>query len=400
MEADYLVVLVTLADAEAGVALGRTLVEEALAACVQVIPGGTAIYRWQGQLNTDAQVQLIIKTRRTVWPCLRERIVELHADEVPEILALPIVDGLPAYLRWLDEATTPCWLAEQPQTEVNWRPYFEVYPRGRHTVAGNIKIVQGFESPELENRRDILVYLPPSYQGTIRRYPVVYMHDGQNLFDAATSFAGEWYVDETMEELADVGIEAIVVGIPNMGERRFHEYIPFPAPDLPDVQGDEYVAFIADTLKPVIDRDFRTLSDAASTVIAGSSLGGLISLYAKFRRPDVFGLAGVFSPALRWGRRGIFPFVQHAPFARGRIYMDVGTAEGVGLVDAGSSQQSFASQYVAQVRKMNHLLLGKGYRAGHDLRYVEEAEGIHHESAWARRLPDALRFLLRSADRR
>ena len=161
MEADYLVVLVTLADAEAGVALGRTLVEEALAACVQVIPGGTAIYRWQGQLNTDAQVQLIIKTRRTVWPCLRERIVELHDDEVPEILALPIVDGLPAYLRWLDEATTPCWLAEQPQTEVNWRPYFEVYPRGRHTVAGNIKIVQGFESPELENRRDILVYQTP-----------------------------------------------------------------------------------------------------------------------------------------------------------------------------------------------------------------------------------------------
>ena len=119
-----------------------------------------------------------------------------------------------------------------------------------------------------------MVYLPPSYLGSIRRYPVIYMHDGQNLFDAATSFAGEWYVDETMEELADAGIEAIVVGIPNIGERRFHEYIPFPAPDLPDVQGDEYVAFIADTVKPIIDRDFRTLADAASTGIAGSSLGG------------------------------------------------------------------------------------------------------------------------------
>ena len=90
MQSDYLTVLVTVADPEAGVALGRTLVEEALAACVQVIPGGTAIYRWQGAMHVDPKAQLIIKTRRLVWPCLRERIVELHDDEVPEILALPI----------------------------------------------------------------------------------------------------------------------------------------------------------------------------------------------------------------------------------------------------------------------------------------------------------------------
>ena len=400
MQSDYLTVLVTVADPEAGVALGRTLVEEALAACVQVIPGGTAIYRWQGALHTDAMAQLIIKTRRLVWPCLRERILELHADEVPEILALPITDGLPDYLRWLDDATTPCWLAEQPQTEANWRPYFEVYARGRHTVAGDIRIVQGFESPELDNRRDILIYLPPSYLSSIRRYPVIYMHDGQNLFDAATSYAGEWYVDEAMEELAGAGIEAIVVGIPNIGDRRFHEYIPFPAPDLPDVQGDEYVAFLADTLKPIIDRDFRTLTDVASTGIAGSSLGGLISLYAMFRRPDVFGLAGVFSPALRWGQNGIFPFMRQVPYARGKIYLDVGTAEGIGLAEGGPSQQSLAGQYLAQVRKMNQLLLGKGYRTGDNLLYVEEEGGIHHESAWARRLPHALRFLLSGGDTR
>jgi predicted alpha/beta superfamily hydrolase/uncharacterized protein involved in tolerance to divalent cations len=393
MDASYLVVLVAITDAEAGVALGRTLVEEALAACVQVIPGGTAIYHWQGRLNTDAQVQLIIKTRRAVWPRLRERIVELHGDEVPEILALSVVDGLPAYLRWLDEGTTPGWLVVQPRTEVHWRDYADVYPRGRHTVAGDIKITQGFESPQLGNRRDILVYLPPSYWSSIRRYPVIYMNDGQNLFDVATSYAGEWYVDETMEELADEGIEAIVVGIPNMGDRRFHEYMPFPDLNLEDVQGDAYVAFIADTLKPVIDRDFRTLPDALSTGISGSSLGGLISLYAMFRRPQTFGLAGVLSPALRWGRDGIFSFVQQAPFAPGKIYLDVGTAEGIGLA-GGSSQRSFAQRYLNQVRKMRHLLLKKGYREEHDLRYVEEADGIHHESTWARRLPDALRFLL------
>jgi periplasmic divalent cation tolerance protein len=103
MEAEYLVVLVTIANAEAGVALGRTLVEEGLAACVQVIPGGTAIYRWQGQLCIDPQVQLLIKTRQAAWPALPARILELHGDEVPEILALPVADGLPAYLHWMVE---------------------------------------------------------------------------------------------------------------------------------------------------------------------------------------------------------------------------------------------------------------------------------------------------------
>jgi periplasmic divalent cation tolerance protein len=102
----YLVVLVSVSDAKGGVALGRALVEERLAGCVQVIPGGTAIYRWQGVLYTDAQAQLIIKTTRAVWPALQARIVELHSDDVPEILALPVSDGLTAYLQWMDEVVT------------------------------------------------------------------------------------------------------------------------------------------------------------------------------------------------------------------------------------------------------------------------------------------------------
>jgi periplasmic divalent cation tolerance protein len=106
-EADYLAVLVSLSDAKAGVALGRALVEERLAGCVQVIPGGTAIYRWQGVIYTDPQAQLIIKTTRAAWPALQARIAELHGDEVPEILALPVADGLPAYMRWMDDAVTP-----------------------------------------------------------------------------------------------------------------------------------------------------------------------------------------------------------------------------------------------------------------------------------------------------
>jgi periplasmic divalent cation tolerance protein len=100
---EYLVVLVSVSDAKAGVALGRALVEARLAGCVQVIPGGTAIYRWQGVLYTDTQAQLIIKTTRAAWPALQARILDLHSDETPEILALPVTDGLPAYLRWMDE---------------------------------------------------------------------------------------------------------------------------------------------------------------------------------------------------------------------------------------------------------------------------------------------------------
>jgi predicted alpha/beta superfamily hydrolase/uncharacterized protein involved in tolerance to divalent cations len=406
MQSDYLTVLVTVADPEAGVALGRVLVEEALAACVQVIPGGTAIYRWQGKLHTDAMAQLIIKTRSAVWPALRNRIVELHDDDVPEILALPVSDGLPAYLRWVEEMTTAAAPASARQPAplfgppaAAWLDYADVYPRGQHTVSGTLRILRGLESPQLGNRRDVVVYLPPSYAEPARRYPVLYMHDGQNLFDAATSFAGEWHVDETMEMLAGQGLEAIIVGIPNIGERRFHEYIPFASPELAEVQGDEYVAFIADTVKPIIDRDFRTRPEREATGVAGSSLGGLISLYAYFRRPDVFGLAGVFSPAFRWGKRGIFPFVSQAAFSPGKIYMDVGTAEGVGLADTRRSQRSFALEYLLHVQRMDEMLRRKGYRPGASLRYVEEAGGIHHESAWARRLPDALRFLLDGSPR-
>jgi periplasmic divalent cation tolerance protein len=102
---ELIIALVTVSDAETGARLGRQLVEERLAACVQILPGGTAIYRWAGEIHADPQTQLLIKTARGRWAELRDRIVALHADEVPEILALPVVDGLPAYLSWAAEST-------------------------------------------------------------------------------------------------------------------------------------------------------------------------------------------------------------------------------------------------------------------------------------------------------
>jgi len=292
------------------------------------------------------------------------------------------------------EDLVPRVSAAETELITQWLDYEAAFPAGRHTVTGTIKVLRRFYSPQLGNSRDILVYLPKGYPAGKRRYPVLYMHDGQNLFDAATSFAGEWHVDEALEELAGQGIEAIVVGIPNIGARRHQEYIPFLSPDLPDVQGKQYVAFIADTLKPVIDRDFRTLPQRTHTGILGSSLGGLISLYAFFARPQVFGLVGALSPSLRWGNKGVFPFVEGAGFVPGRVYLDVGTAEGSKPSADTQPRPSSPEGYVQQVRAMNALLAQKGYRPGEDLLYVEEEGGIHHESAWAPRLPAALRFLL------
>lgn len=182
-------------------------------------------------------------------------------------------------------------------------------------------------SPQADNDRDLLIYLPPSYWVSERHYPVIYMQDGQNLFDTATSFVGvEWGVDDTLQALSAEGLEAIVVGVPNSGERRLNEYTP-PANQWWRGTGDQYVAFLVDTLKPLIDRDFRTMTDRSHTGIFGSSLGALISLYAFFTRSDVFGFVGAMSPSLWVGRGLILEQVRESPVVLGRIYLDNGTHE-------------------------------------------------------------------------
>jgi predicted alpha/beta superfamily hydrolase len=250
-----------------------------------------------------------------------------------------------------------------------------------HTVVGTMKALAQLESPQLGNRRDILVYLPPSYNRSQRRYPVIYMHDGQNLFDRATSFGEEWEVDQTLEQAAGEGLEAIVVGIPNLGKERLNEYSPWhDRRHKQGGKGEAYLEFIVHTLKPIIDRDFRTMPGRESTGIAGSSMGGLISMWAFFKHPKTFGFAGVMSPALWFGGGSIYPFVKERPFIPGRIYLDVGTNEG--------------SEEMHDVRRLKDILTQKGYRPGRDLLYVVEMGGQHNERAWARRLRRELHFLL------
>ena len=262
-------------------------------------------------------------------------------------------------------------------------------------MVGTVKVLERMWSPQLENNRPLLVYLPPSYEGSSRRYPVLYMHDGQNLFDRATSFAGEWQVDETLEALAKEGIEAIVVGIPNMGRERMHEYSPFPDADHGGGRGDRYLAFLVETLKPRIDQDFRTLPDRANTGIMGSSMGGLISLYGFFRHPEVFGLAGVVSPSLWFAGQAIFPYVLKARHHPGRIYLDMGTYEGQRRPHPRWIPVVLGDTATAASRRMYYLLRLKGYQKQRSVLYVEEPGGMHNEAAWARRLPGALRFLLK-----
>lgn len=259
---------------------------------------------------------------------------------------------------------------------MHWTDYLTHNGSDQHTIVGTLKILPDFHSPQLDNRRAVLVYLPPSYARGERRYPVIYMQDGQNLFDNATSFGGqEWQVDETMELLSREGLEAIVVGAHHAGEERIKEYSPFRW-HAQEGRGDEYLQFVVETLKPVIDRDFRTCPERARTGILGSSMGGLISLYAFFRHPAVFGFAGSLSPALWYGSGAIYQYVRSVAFAPGKIYLDHGTKEN-------------------SAKRMNALLLAKGYQPEASLRYVVEEGGDHSEAAWARRLPEALRFLLR-----
>ena len=261
-----------------------------------------------------------------------------------------------------------------------WKDYPRVGDGAAHTVVGNVQVLDAVASPQLGNARPLLVYLPPSYATAERRYPVLYMHDGQNLFDRATSFGEEWEVDQTLEAASRDGLEAIVVGIPNMGRERADEYSPFIDPQRGGGKGDRYLDFLIDTVKPIIDEDFRTLPERATTGIAGSSMGALVSVYALFRRPDTFGMAGIMSPALWFAGRAIFDFVETAPFVPGRIYLDCGTREG--------------AAELRDVRRLRDLLGRKGYRQRRDLLCVIEKGAGHDEHAWAHRLPRALRFLL------
>ncbi len=235
------------------------------------------------------------------------------------------------------------------------------------------------------DHRMVLVCLPEAYAAEPqRRFPVFYLHDGQNLFDGRTSYvAGRtWEAQATADRLAAAGgIEPVIlVGVANTGLRRMAEYTPTRDAQMGGGEGRSYGRLLIEELKPFIDRNYRTETGPARTGLGGSSLGGLISLFLGLECPQVFGKLAVMSPSIWWDHRSILSFVNQAhPRPPVRIWLDMGTAEG--------------ARHVRDTEQLCRLLLRLGWREGVDLAYMEAGGAVHDEAAWAGRFGDVLRFL-------
>lgn len=257
-------------------------------------------------------------------------------------------------------------------------------PEPVHTLTGDIRTHQGFHSRFLAHDRTVVVYLPPGYeQSGAAHYPVLYLHDGQNVFDRATSVGEEWRVDETAQEMIEAGKIApvIVVGIYNTGEHRIDEY----APTLREDKGggghaDDYGKMLVQELKPFIDRTYRTLPSAASTAMGGSSLGGLLTMHLGLRYPTVFSKLAVLSPSVWWDDRVILREVEALPGRLPlRIWLDAGDREG--------------EEVIPDARALRNALVAKGWIEGQDLSYLEAEGGEHNEASWAARVGAVLAYL-------
>ncbi|AFU99329.1 alpha/beta hydrolase [Simiduia agarivorans] len=235
--------------------------------------------------------------------------------------------------------------------------------------------------PSLNRERAVRVYLPPSYaDNTERHYPVLYLHDGQNLFDEATSFLGEWSLDETLDALAvSHGLEIIAIGIDNGAELRAQELIPWPHPELPVAEGDRYLDFIEKTLKPWADNRFRTRTAAEHTAILGSSLGGLISHYAAHTRPQLFGKAGVLSPSY-WVSEQSFAMTQPNGVHQRLLFL-MGEKEGGSMVPDFDRMQQLMRATNTEDTLLFHTV----------------AHGQHNETLWRTHLGWVLLWLFPGA---
>lgn len=237
--------------------------------------------------------------------------------------------------------------------------------------------------------RDALVWLPPGYddpKNAARRYPVLYMQDGQNIFEQLPGVPGEWRADEAATELINAGIiePIMIVGIPSAGSRRIEEYLPVPGLGIARPGGADYVAFLVQEVVPRVERAFRTAPGAENRAIGGSSLGGLISLYAGFARPDVFGKVLAESPSLVLDKREVTgSLVASSGRMPGRVFLGMGGKE--------TGDGALNEALVQAVRKLDEQLSQNLPEGQHRLTIKPDA--VHNEPAWAERFPEALTFL-------
>ncbi|HUS01446.1 MAG TPA: alpha/beta hydrolase-fold protein [Chitinophagaceae bacterium] len=248
----------------------------------------------------------------------------------------------------------------------------------KHTASPHVSMLDSaFTIPQLNRTRRIWVYLPGDYATTKKKFPVLYMHDGQNIFDEATSGFGEWGVDEALDSLFKQGIkECIVIGIDN-GTKRMSEYNPYEFKPYGAGEGDKYVDFLANTLKPYIDKTFRTKADKKNTFIAGSSMGGLISLYAVMKYPKVYGGAGIFSPAFQTAPVLENDLAKSAKKIKSRLFFYAGGQESTTMI---SNMQKIEAAIKA-------LSSSKIYER-------VDMEAKHNEPAWRKYFPEFYKWII------
>jgi predicted alpha/beta superfamily hydrolase len=321
-------------------------------------PGGF----YEGQLTFPRGTRLEFKITRGSWevvekgPDGEEKDNRVHTVEGNALLALTVA-------RWRDQGDAP------PDSLTGHIRYH------RRVGEGRVDYVKP---------RDLIVYLPPDYEtATTRRYPVLYLHDGQNMMDAATSFSGEWGADETAQELIQKGeIEPVIlVGVYNT-EDRMADYTPVLDQRHGGGDADDYGRYLVEVVKPLIDATYRTKPEPQFTGLAGSSLGGLVSMYLGLTRSNTFTRLGVLSPTVFWADRDILGRVR-ALRARTpvRVWLDIGT-------DEASSGET-----VEDAQALRDALMAKGWTPGKDLSYLVVEGGQHSEAAWRARFGQVLKYL-------
>ncbi len=260
-------------------------------------------------------------------------------------------------------------------------------------------------SPELNILKKIRIYLPKSYLNSDKRYSVLYMHDGQNLFsNSINSFGGKtWEVDKILEKYEEKGVELIVIGMDNtiLPNERYNEYSPWINSVLPVIKehnkivgdiggkGERYSNFVIKTLKPYIDSMFRTLPDYENTFIAGSSMGAFISLYIALENPNIFSKVGLFSIATWFAEKEMLNFIETKDIPKDmKIYLDIGTKE-----TSCDSILEFSKIYLDGFEKVRESIIKKIDKD--NFLDIIEKEAEHNETAWNRRFPIFLDFILK-----
>lgn len=251
---------------------------------------------------------------------------------------------------------------------------------GDHSVTGNVFIINTkFPYPQFNTTKTIWIYLPPDYYTSLKSFPVLYMHDAQNLFDKATSFAGEWGIDEIMENNFFAGKQnSIIVGLETKLER-LNELTPYPNPSYGGGKGDKYVDFLINFVKPFIDQNFRTKSSREFTGLAGSSLGGLMTFYAGLKNQNIFSKLGIFSPSF-WFNTTIFNLIESndiIKFEDTKFYFVCGEMEG---------SSTMVSNMLEAVNKLSQ----NGFN---DIKYNIRSYGTHSEWFWNKEFSEAFDWL-------